>query len=109
MDALSRGKVLDIDAARELVHVLVQPLLRRVETVAACENEVCPFEKRRFGGREFRRRPGKGAEFIHAVVHDCTGTQVVGKRQRHRRVVPEHQVLDVLACKLLIEQAGASR
>ena len=109
MDALSRRKVLDIDTARKLVHVLVQPLLRRVETVAPGENEVCPFEKRRFRGRKLWWRPGKGAEFIHAVVHHGTGTQVVRKQQRHRGVVPEHQVLDALPCKLLIEQADAGR
>src|SRR5688572_29157041 len=52
MDAQSGGKVVHVDAARKLVHVRVQTLLRGVETVASGQNEVCPFEKGRFGGRE---------------------------------------------------------
>ena len=40
-------------------------------------------------------------ELIHAVVNGSNGIEMIGKRQRHRRVVPENVFLDLVLQKKL--------
>ena len=69
--------MLDVDAARDRVHLRVIPPLGFVEAVSSREHDVASREQLLLERAQFRGRAGKRREFVHAVVHDALGVQVL--------------------------------
>ena len=98
------GEVLDIHAAGKRVGVVVALALGLVEAVAAGKDQVGAAHQLHFALDQLRWRAAKGREFVHAVVDDQVRCQMIGERQAHRRVVPEHQLADAELLQVAIEQ-----
>ena len=77
---------------------------RLVETAAAGEDHVGDAEQLGFVGLQLLRRAGERRQLIHTVVDDGHGAEMVGKREAHRRVVPEGELLANMGADGRIEQ-----
>ena len=75
-----------------------------VEAPAAGQHQVGPHQQRALLVPESRWRASEGAQLVHAVVHGRDRPQVRGEVERHGRVVPRHEVGDVVGRQKEVQQ-----
>ena len=78
-----RGKGMDIAVA---------VALRFVQTLAACKDQVSTFEQSRIAVQQSRVREPEGGQFIHAVVDDRGGIDMLGEREHYLCIEPREQM-----------------
>src|SRR5581483_7673439 len=103
------SEVRDVDGARKRMHVGMMRALRFVEGLSAGEHDVCFSEELTLELAQLRRRASERRELVHAVVYDSTWMQMMRIRQRHRRVVPEHEILHAMRAQRRLQQLALRR
>src|SRR5262245_10924594 len=98
------AEMLQIDAAREKMDVVMKTALRLVEAVAAGEDDVGELEQLGFAPFRARRRGSEGRRFIHAIVDYKEWIETPGEGHCRWRVVPEDVIADLVFEEEFIEQ-----
>src|SRR6185295_14510438 len=85
-----------INTAGKRVYRRVLITLCFIQTLTASENQIDMTEQFLFQQRQTRVSAFERRQLVHAIVYRSDWTEVIGETERHRRVVPEHVVVNLV-------------